>query len=110
MLNTSFKKCASILAVAVIAMSLTAAAAADTRVAKSKVSPVYPELAKRMNIAGVVKVEVTVAANGRVLSAKAIGGHPLLIDASVSAAKQFKYEPASEESKEIVEFKFNSGN
>ena len=43
-------------------------------------------------------------------SAKAIGGHPLLIDASVNAAKQFKYEAATEETKEIVEFKFNGAN
>jgi hypothetical protein len=36
---------------------------------KSKVAPVYPELARRMNITGVVKVQVTVAANGTVKSA-----------------------------------------
>jgi len=29
--------------------------------------------------------------------------------AAVSAAKQFKYEASTEETKELVEFKFNSG-
>jgi membrane protein involved in colicin uptake len=62
-----------------------------------------------MNVNGAVKVELTVLANGSVKSAKAIGGHPLLIDAAVNAAKQFKYE-AGDETKEIVEFKFNSSN
>ena len=43
------------------------------RKAKSKVPPVYPELAKRMNITGVVKVLVTVAPNGSVKEAQAGG-------------------------------------
>jgi len=91
-----------------MATVMTAGAFAQSgRVLKTKVSPVYPELAKKMNVNGAVKVEVTVAANGSVKTAKALGGHPLLIDAAVNAAKQFKYE-AGEETKELVEFKFNS--
>ena len=34
--------------------------AAEERAVKSRVAPVYPELAKRMKIMGVVKVEATV--------------------------------------------------
>src|SRR6266403_1718676 len=49
-----------------------------TRKAKSKVAPTYPELAKRMSIAGVVKVQVVVAPNGSVKTTKVVGGHPLL--------------------------------
>ena len=92
----------------VILMGSTQSAFAQ-RVVKSKVAPSYPELAKKMNVNGVVKVELTVAPTGSVKAAKAIGGHPLLIDAAVNAAKQFKYEASTEETKEIVEFKFNSG-
>lgn len=106
----SLKKFVPVVLAAVMVVSLSSLAAADGRVAKSKATPAYPELAKRMNIAGTVKVEVTVAPNGHVLSAKAIGGHPLLIDASVNAAKQFRYETAAEETKETVEFKFNGSN
>lgn len=84
----------------------TSAWAQGGRTLKNKVTPNFPELAKRMKVTGAVKVEVIVAANGSVKTAKAIGGHPLLIDAAVSAAKQFKYE-AGEETKELVEFKFN---
>jgi len=82
--------------------------AAYGREVKSKVTPAFPELAKRMNVSGVVKVEVTVAPNGSVKSAKAIGGHPLLIDAAVTAAKNFKYEAAPAETKEMIEFKFGA--
>jgi hypothetical protein len=53
---------------------------------------------------------VVVAPNGSVKSAKALGGHPLLIDAAVTAAKGFKYEAGSEETKESIEFKFGSND
>jgi TonB family protein len=97
-----------ILALALL-MGTTVQSAFAERAIKSKATPVFPELAKRMNVNGVVKVELTVNPNGSVKSAKAIGGHPLLIEAAVSAAKQFKYEASTEETKELVEFKFNSG-
>lgn len=109
-MKSSLKKFAPVVLAAVLAVSMSSVAFADGRVAKSKSSPTYPELAKRMNISGTVKVECTVAPSGHVISAKAIGGHPLLIDASVAAAKQFKFEPATEETKEVVEFKFNGAN
>jgi TonB family protein len=80
------------------------------RTMKTKATPAFPELAKRMNVAGSVKVEVLVAPNGAVKSAKALGGHPLLIDAAVTAAKNSKYESAPEESKELITYNFNSSN
>ena len=48
------------------------------RKVKSKIPPVYPELARRMNISGVVKVMITVSTNGAVPDAKVVGGHPVL--------------------------------
>jgi TonB family protein len=80
------------------------------RAMKTQGKATYPELAKRMNVAGAVKVEVIVAPNGTVKSAKALGGHPLLIDSALSAAKNSKYEPASEETKELITYNFSAGN
>jgi outer membrane biosynthesis protein TonB len=40
------------------------------RRAKSKVQAVYPELARKMNITGTVKVQVVVSPNGTVKEAK----------------------------------------
>ncbi|MBI2683698.1 MAG: energy transducer TonB [Acidobacteriales bacterium] len=82
------------------------------RAIKSKAPARYPELASKMGISGAVRVEVTVAPNGSVKSAKALGGHPLLIDAAVSAAKNFKYEAGAAETTEIIVFNFtpSSGN
>jgi TonB family protein len=84
--------------------------AQDKRSIKQRGNPAYPELAKKMNVQGTVKVEVMVAANGSVKSAKALGGHPLLIDAAVNAAKQMKFEPAPAETREEIPFNFTLNN
>ena len=76
------------------------------RRAKSKVQPVYPELARKMNIVGTVKVEVVVSPNGVVKEARVVGGHPLLANAAMDAAKKWRFEPAAEESSGIIDFKF----
>jgi len=74
---------------------------------KSKVVPNYPELARRMNITGVVRIQVTVDKNGTVKSTKLVGGHPVLANASLDAVAKWKYEPGSEETTGIVEFHFD---
>jgi TonB family protein len=76
------------------------------RKAKVKVAPVYPDIAKRMNIGGSVKVSVVVAPNGTIKSTKIVGGHPLLVTAAMDALKKWKFEPGPEESTGLVEFKF----
>jgi TonB family protein len=76
------------------------------RRAKSKVQPVYPDLARKMNITGTVKVQVVVAANGTVKDAKIVGGHPVLASAALDAVKKWRFEPAPGESTGVVDFKF----
>jgi TonB family protein len=78
-----------------------------TRKVKTRVAPSYPDLARRMSIAGVVKVQIVVGTNGTVKNAKVVGGHPLLINAAVDAVKKWRFEPASEETTGVVEFKFD---
>jgi TonB family protein len=74
---------------------------------KSKVAPVYPELAKRMNISGVVKILITVAANGTIKDVKLVGGHPLLASAAMDAVKKWRFEAGPQEATGIVEFRFD---
>jgi TonB family protein len=76
------------------------------RRAKSRVQPVYPDLARKMNITGTVKVEVVVAPNGTVKDAKVVGGHPVLASAALDAIKKWRFEPATMESTGVVDFKF----
>jgi len=77
-----------------------------TRKAKTKVAPAYPELARRMNIVGTVKVVVVVSPNGSLKDTKVVGGNPLLVNAAMDALKKWKFEPADVESTGTVEFKF----
>ena len=77
-----------------------------TRRVKSKVQAVYPQLARKMNLAGTVKVQVVVAPNGDVKEAKVVGGHPVLANAAMDAVRKWRFEPAAGESTGIVDFKF----
>jgi len=76
------------------------------RKTKSKVAPTYPELARKMNITGVVKVQVTVAPNGSIKNTKVLGGHPLLATAALDAVKKWRFETGPQDSTGIVEFQF----
>jgi TonB family protein len=80
------------------------------RKVKTKVSPAYPELAKRMNVTGRAKVEVIITPDGRVKSTRAVGGHPLLVQACVDAVKEWKFVTAPEETTQVVECDFNGNN
>jgi TonB family protein len=77
-----------------------------TRKVKTKIAPAYPDLARRMNIAGTVKVLVVVLPNGSIKDSKVVGGNPVLANAAIDALKKWKFETASEESTGTVEFKF----
>src|SRR5579863_9257241 len=76
------------------------------RRAKSKVQPMYPDLARKMNITGTVKIEIVVLPNGTVKDARVVGGHPVLASAALDAAKKWKFEPAGSESTGVIDFKF----
>ena len=78
-----------------------------SRKAKNKVQAVYPELARKMNLTGTVKVEVVVLPNGTVKGARVLGGHPVLANAALDAVKKWRFEPAAMESTGIVDFKFD---
>ena len=77
-----------------------------TRKTKSKVAPAYPDLARRMNITGTVKVLVVVSPNGSLKDTKIVGGNPILVNAAMDALKKWKFEPADSDSTGTVEFKF----
>jgi TonB family protein len=72
----------------------------------NKVAPVYPDLAKRMNIAGTVKVEVVIRPDGTVKSAKIVGGNPVLLDSAKEAVFKWKFAPAQQENTQVVEVPF----
>jgi len=70
--------------------------------------PQYPDLAKKLNLSGVVKIEVTIGADGKVKRTRVIGGHPVLAPEAEKAAMQSEFEPGPRETSEVIEFKFGS--
>jgi len=80
------------------------------RKVKTKVAPVYPDLARRMNVTGRVKIEVIITPDGRVKSTRAMGGHPLLVHACLDAVKEWKFVAAPEETTQVIEFEFSGNN
>jgi TonB family protein len=72
----------------------------------SRVPPQYPNLARSMNIKGSVRAVALVAPNGTVKSVEVKGGHPVLVEEAQKALRQWKFEPASKESYEIIEIRF----
>jgi TonB family protein len=67
--------------------------AADARAVRSRVAPVYPEIAKRMRVTGVVKLSVTVDADGKVTDVKPVSGNEMLSFAAQQAVRKWKFEP-----------------
>jgi len=55
----------------------------------SKVASTYPELARRTNLHGVVKLVVVVAPDGKVTSTEVVGGNPVLVQAAVDAVRKW---------------------
>jgi TonB family protein len=80
---------------------------AGKRKIRMKATPIYPALARQMNVYGRVKIEATVAADGRVVATRVVGGSPLLVMAALDAVKKFQFEPGPKDTTETVEFQFD---
>jgi TonB family protein len=76
------------------------------RQVKRLLTPQYPELAKKLNLSGTVRIEVTIAPDGIVKHTRVLGGHPLLAASAEEAAQKSTFEPGPKETTEVIEFKF----
>jgi len=72
----------------------------------ARVMPEYPSLLKHSGIGGLVKLKLSVQANGTVTRATALGGNPVLAESSVKAAMKWKFVPASTDTDEVVSLHF----
>jgi TonB family protein len=72
----------------------------------TRVAPAYPELARKTNIHGAVKLLAVVASDGKVKSTEVVGGNPVLAQAAVDAVRRWKYEAGPQPTKEVIELKF----
>ncbi len=81
-----------------------------TRRIKMAVKPEYSDLAKRLKLSGVVRVEVIVGPEGKVKRAKVLGGHPVLALDAEKAAMLTEFEPAPKETTQVIEFRIGPAN
>lgn len=93
-------------ALALVVVLTIPARAADSREIRSRVAPVYPELAKRMKISGAVKVQATVTAEGDVKDARVLEGNRMLGPAAEEAVRHWKFVPGPGASTVEVELHF----
>lgn len=69
--------------------------------ATAKVAPAYPPMARQLGMQGDVEVEARISEEGTVESVKPLTGNPVLLNAAVAAAKQWKFTPFTNEGKAV---------
>jgi protein TonB len=65
------------------------------------VPPVYPEIAKQAKVSGIVVIEATIDADGKVADTKVLRSAPLLEQAAVDAVRQWEYKPSTQNGKPV---------
>lgn len=92
-----------------LAFAVVLPAKADERAIKSRVAPIYPEIAKRLKISGMVTVRATVDADGKVTDAKTLAGNRMLATAAEEAVRKWKFVTAPAASTVDVDINFSLG-
>lgn len=72
-----------------------------------RVVPVYPDLARKIRLSGVVKLVAVVAPSGSVKSVSVVGGNPVLVKAAQEAVTAWKFAPAAQETRQTIELRFS---
>jgi len=70
--------------------------APEMRAVVHRIQPNYPEIAKRLNLCGVVMVKATVGADGHVKSTTVVSGNPILGQAASTAVREWVFAPGAE--------------
>ena len=59
----------------------------------TKVTPVYPPLAKQARIQGTVRYDAVIGTDGAIKELTLVSGHPLLVPVATDAVRQWVYKP-----------------
>jgi TonB family protein len=87
-------------------MCATVCAHAADRAVRHIVAPDYARLARIANLQGTVSVQVEIAPDGRIISAKAEGGHPLLQRAAEDNVRTWVFEAKTERSIQTIRYRY----
>lgn len=88
-----------------LASTVNASAQAERKITYRD-EPDYPELARKMNLHGTVRLKIWISPDGTVRRLEYVGGHPVLAESALKAVKSWHYEAATKESNTIVGLKF----
>jgi TonB family protein len=89
-----------------VALSAANLRAQEGRKALTNPEPPYPEVAKRLRLSGVVKVQVVIATDGKIKDVKVVGGHPIFVNSVEETLKSWKFAPSATETTTTLEFTF----
>jgi TonB family protein len=78
----------------------------DRRVLVS-VKPDYPEILKRAQVGGLVRLKATVLPSGTVNKVDVLGGNPILAENAVTAVMKWKFAPAASQTVEEISLSFS---
>jgi TonB family protein len=73
-----------------------------------RVEPEYPETLQRLNISGLVRLQVTISAKGNVEKVELLGGNPILGESAIAAVKQWVYAVSHSRSVAELSMSFDS--
>jgi TonB family protein len=96
----------NILFVAMLVITSLAHAEESARKLLERVEPELPAVAQKMELHGIVKLKLWVNPDGTVRRLEYVGGHPLLAEAALKAAKLWKYDAGQRETTEVVSIRF----
>jgi TonB family protein len=71
-----------------------------------RAEPAYPDIARRTQLKGVVRLRVKVAADGSITSTEVLGGNPVFVKAALGAIEKWRWARASGETAEVVRLAF----
>lgn len=74
----------------------------------TRVEPLYPSTLKKLNIGGVVKLQVTISPKGEVENVQLLGGNPILAEAAIAAVKLWVYSPSHSQTTDEVSIPFET--
>jgi protein TonB len=59
----------------------------------NKMTPLYPEIARRARIQGVVILQAVISKQGTIENLRVVSGHPMLTQSALDAVRQWRYRP-----------------
>jgi TonB family protein len=95
-----------VLPLLLLAVGVAAQTDQQQRPVKNVVQPAVPDLAKRLNIKGTVRIEVTIATDGTVKRTRVLGGSPVLAVEAERAAQRTTFQSGPQETTQVMAFTF----